>query len=277
MSIGYDALVAYKFEKDRRKHPNRFNNQFKNQIMYVKHGFTEFFKPSQPINDAVDISIENKNVPLPDNTRSLKLININSAMNGIFFWGSGKSTKNELQNCKPARLNDSIIEVMATRGVHDMAQYRVNIGHASRIAQTNDVIIHVKKPGVALQIDGEAWIVNSKCTLRIQMHDKLPTVIGYNNPRGVESWLQASLDDVNILKAKESFRQRLRYKFGQLNNNTNSSNSSTHHGYSSNESPNEDKEDTHTIDRATSPPSFVQMLKLSSVHKYVLFLGMYYK
>ena len=213
LSIGYDALTAYKFEQDRREHPERFNNQMKNQMMYVKHGFSEFFKPSDPITNCVELVINNKIVSYPENCRSLKLININSAMNGIFFWGNGKSRDFEYQQQHPPRLDDGKIEVMATRGVHDMLTYRVNITHAERISQCNDVLIRFKqipKHGIALQIDGEAWIIKQECSLRVQIHDKLPAVIGYNEPRGVQSWLQASLDDAHIVKAKNAFRNKMR-------------------------------------------------------------------
>jgi len=242
LSIGYDALVAYKFEQERRLHPERFTNQIKNQVMYVKHGFTEFFKPSEPITDDIDVFIDGERVTLPQQCRSLKLININSAMNGCFFWGQGKSRDFEYQQQHPPRLDDGKIEVMATRGVHDMLQYRVNLSHAQRISQTNDVVIrfkHIPSTGVAFQIDGEAWIIREKCTIQIQLHDKLPVVIGYNQPRGVQSWLQASLDDEHIVKAKESFRQRLRRKYkvdeqdessNTEENTTNTNNNSTTNG-----------------------------------------------
>lgn len=210
--MGYDALVALKFESERRAFPERFNNQLKNQMMYVKHGFTEFFKPSSPLNGNVTVHIAGEEVELPDNCRSLKLININSAMNGLFFWGSGKSRTDEYQGTKP-RMDDGKLELMGTRGVHDMIQYRVNVSHAHRIAQPNDVTISITKSAIALQIDGEAWIIQPGCSFRVQFHDKLPIVIGYNNPRGVESWLQASLNDAHIVRAKESFRKRLKLKY----------------------------------------------------------------
>jgi len=216
LSVGYDALVAYKFEQERKLHPERFNNQLKNQVMYVKHGFTEFFKPSEPITDDVDIWIDDECQQLPSQCRSLKLININSAMNGCFFWGNGKSREFEYQQRSPPRLDDSHIEVMATRGVHDMLQHRVNLTHAQRISQTKEVVIRfnrIPSQGIALQIDGEAWIIRHCMTLRVQLHDKLPVVIGYNAPRGVQSWLQASLDDQTIVKAKEAFRERLKQKY----------------------------------------------------------------
>jgi len=222
LSIGYDALVAWRWEQDRRAHPERYNNQIKNQVMYVRHGFSEFFKPSDPITEFVDLIIDDKIAALPDQCRSLKLISINSAMNGCFFWGSGKSRPDEYQQKTTPRLDDSQIEVMATRGVHDMFQHRINLTHAQRISQTNDLVIRFKKippQGLALQIDGEAWMITTKCELRVQIHDKIPVVIGYNAPRGVESWLQASLDDPKITKAKQSFRDALRAKYGNEEDN----------------------------------------------------------
>ena len=102
--MGYDAQVAWKFEQERRQYRERFDNQIKNQMMYVKHGFTEFFKPSEPINDNLRIRVNGKLTDLPESCRSLKLVNINSAMNGIFFWGTGKSRPDEIQEWTNPRL-----------------------------------------------------------------------------------------------------------------------------------------------------------------------------
>merc|ERR1712013_175620 len=201
---------------DRQQHPEKYNNQIKNQMMYVRHGFTEFFSPSPPINDHIEVIVDNQLIALPELCRSLKLVNINSAMNGCFFWGAGKSRDFECEEKTPPRLDDSQIEVMGTRGVHDMLQHRVNVSHAQRIAQTNDVVIRFKRvpsEGMALQIDGEAWLIRTECELRVQIHDKLPVVIGYAQPRGVEAWLTASLEDAKIVRAKTQFRERLRQKY----------------------------------------------------------------
>jgi len=145
-------------------------------------------------------------------------------MNGLFFWGNGKSRDFEYQQSVTPKLDDGKIEVMGTRGVHDMITYRANISHAQRINQCNDLIlkfVKIPKQGIALQIDGEAWIINKKCSLRVQIHDKLQTIIGYNQPRGVQEWLQASLEDDKIVKAKNEFRQKMKQKY-----NTNTSQSS---------------------------------------------------
>ncbi|ETO23696.1 diacylglycerol kinase [Reticulomyxa filosa] len=128
--------------------------------------------------------------------------------------GSGKSRKDELQEWTYPRLDDGKIEVMATGGVHDLLQQKANMSHAHRIAQSKDITIRIKQVPIAMQIDGEAWVVPKPCTLRVRLLGKLPTIIGYAQPRGVDSWLQASLDDEHINEAKKEFREMCRNKYG---------------------------------------------------------------
>ena len=97
-------MVAYTYEKERRKYRNRFSSQSKNGLMYFKHGITEFFIQSQPLNKKLKLYINNNEIKLIKNCRSLKLMNINSAIGGIFFWGTSKSNKNELQQWTKPKL-----------------------------------------------------------------------------------------------------------------------------------------------------------------------------
>merc|ERR1719270_2546844 len=91
LSIGYDAEVTYNLEQERRNHPERFKHQILNQTKYVKHSLKHVFKPSSPITNLINVYVDGKKAKLPRNCRSLKLVNINSAANGIFFWGNGAS------------------------------------------------------------------------------------------------------------------------------------------------------------------------------------------
>eukprot|EP01084_Bolivina_argentea_P039977 73864_1 len=214
LSIGYDAFITHKFEEERRRNPNKFKHQIKNQSVYIKHGLKELFKPSNPITDYIDVIIDNKLILLSDNCRSLKLININSAANGTFFWGKGKSKSNEFKQKYMPRLDDGIIEVMTTNGVKNMLKCKTSITHAERVSQTNNIIIKFKKIpdniGIALQIDGEAFIIKNKCSLSIQLYDKLTTVIGYNKPRGVQLRYNKSGKYKHIIKTKNIFRQTMK-------------------------------------------------------------------
>ena len=116
LSFGYDAMITYKFAEERKNNPEKFKSQLSNQTVYVRMGIKEILSPSPPVNDSILLEIDGKSTPIPKNTRSLKLVNINSAAAGIFFWGYKKSRKDELQKWKPPTLNDGLIEVMATRG-----------------------------------------------------------------------------------------------------------------------------------------------------------------
>jgi diacylglycerol kinase family enzyme len=216
LSIGYDAKVAYNWEEERRNNREKFNSQFKNQLMYVKHGATELFKPSTPINDDIEVIIDNEIILLPEFCRSFKLININSAMNGLFLWGHGKSSSTELQDWKYPSLNDGKIECMGTKGLRDMLMYKINLNHAHRIRQADKVIIRIKPKNnktIYLQTDGEAFPIKHELEIEVKLHDKLPVVIGYQNPRGVPQWLNACLDDINIYRTRMALRKRFRNKY----------------------------------------------------------------
>ena len=86
LSIGYDAQITYNFQRERNENPERFKSQLTNQSVYVRMGLQQLFSPSAPVNDSIHLEIDGKPTPIPKNTRSLKVVNINSAANGIFFW-----------------------------------------------------------------------------------------------------------------------------------------------------------------------------------------------
>ena len=116
LSLGYDAQIAYNWGKERDDKPNLYSNQYMNQFMYIVQGSKDFFVPDEPINNKLRIYINNNHVPLPLVTRSFKLININCAMDGVFFWGNDPSNEYELQEWNHPRLDDKKIEVCCTRG-----------------------------------------------------------------------------------------------------------------------------------------------------------------
>lgn len=168
----------------------------------------------------IQVWVDGKEVELPKGTRSVKLVNINSAINGIFLWGSGASYKSECQDWTPPRLDDGKLEVMSTGGVKNMIGYRLNYSHAHRIAQTRHVVWEIKRE-MEMQIDGEAWI-QKPCRIEFQLRDQIPVAIGKFGCRGVhedvlkihenpspefgdkrKSWVQ-SLDTLTSRKHVES-------------------------------------------------------------------------
>ena len=83
LSFGYDAMITYNFAMERKKHPERFKSQLSNQSVYIKMGIQELLQPSQPIDDCIELTCDGERIEIPKNTRSLKLVNINSAANGM--------------------------------------------------------------------------------------------------------------------------------------------------------------------------------------------------
>jgi len=213
LSIRYDALIAHRFEEARRRNPSRFTSQSMNQAVYAKEGVKHLFRPCTPITEYVEVRIGDRTVALPPNCRSLKAMNINSAANGVFFWGAEPSTRSEAeQQCVP-HLDDGILEVMATTGVGQLVKCRTTRAHAHRMAQTNRLTIRIKgipprSEGIALQIDGEAFIVKEKCTLRISLCDRLPTLVGFKQPRGVQARFMERAKDGE--KMRKSFKDLLK-------------------------------------------------------------------
>lgn len=185
-SIGYDARIAYDFEVERQKNPERFTSQQSNQMAYIYHGTSEFFSPCKPLtSEDVRIWVNGEEMHLPDNIRSLKLLNINSAANGVFFWGSTPSTSDE--PCKewtPPRLDDGKLEMVGSQGARALVGFRVNYGHAFRLAQTKHVVWQILRE-MEMQVDGEAWI-QKPCTIEFFLRDKIPTIVGKTGPRGVD-------------------------------------------------------------------------------------------
>ena len=211
LSIGYDGMISYKFNMERNNNPEKFTSQKSNEIRYVKLGIKEFIKPkpSDPITECVELTVDGKLLEIPNGTRSLKVVNLNSAANGVFFFGNRSSSQNDWQ--KP-KLNDGLIEVMATKGPKDLVLAKSNLSHAHRLGQSNDIRLKVIKTPIYLQIDGEGWKIEKKCTLHITLHDQLPTLIGYKFPRGVRQKYVHKYRARKIKKRRHRFREVFKLK-----------------------------------------------------------------
>lgn len=197
VSIGYDARIAYEFEVDRQNAEESFiakrkdadqlpppHSPAKNQMVYVYHGAKEFFSPMRPLTrEDVRVWVDGEEIELQPGTRSLKIMNINSAMNGLFCWGSSNSKKNELQNWSAPRLDDRKLELMSTSGLKNMLRFRLNYSHAHRIAQTRHIVWEILRE-MEIQIDGEAW-VQKPCRLEFFLRDQIPILVGKFGCRGL--------------------------------------------------------------------------------------------
>ena len=171
VSIGYDAMIvhAHKFNIKRNIKPKS------NESLDFELELNEIVRHSNdsPINDYVELTIDETATKLPAHVHSLRVENLDS-------WGHSSKDKS-----KKPMLNDGLVEVMATRGLKHLAFIENGLSHAHRLGQSNNIKIKITKTPFYLQIDGTAFKIDSnQCTLDIQLHDQLPTLIGYNFPRG---------------------------------------------------------------------------------------------
>ena len=164
LSFGFDAKICHQFHVA-RNHKKKQYSILESQLSYIKYGFKELFKPSDYINDCIEIFVDFKKIILPE-TRCLQILNINSMAKGIDFFGrSGSNSKDLLQNYKNPKFNDGILEVVATKSLNHMNKIRLNIGHSIRVVQGSDIFINIKKP-IYMEVDGEAWLQEKSVYVR---------------------------------------------------------------------------------------------------------------
>merc|ERR1719193_979182 len=178
-SFGYDAGIALEWEISRQKKPERFTSQAINNLHYVVYGFQEYFSPSiENISEFIRVEIDNNPIELPAQTKSVKIININSAASGVDFWGTGPSGIQQ-------RPDDGLLEVCATTGVSHLLAIHCGVGSASRCGQGRVIKIVVLKQ-IPIQVDGEPW-TQPPCEVVISMDHRVPFLLGPDskakNPR----------------------------------------------------------------------------------------------
>jgi len=172
-SFGYDAGIALAWESSRQKKPERFTSQATNNWYYVAYGFQEYFSPSiKNISEFIKVEIDDIPVELPPKTKSLKIININSAASGVNFWGTGPS-------CFQQRPDDGLLEVCATTGVSHLLAIHCGVGRASRCGQGRVIKVVVLKP-IPIQVDGEPW-TQPPCEVVISLDKHVPFLPGPEN------------------------------------------------------------------------------------------------
>jgi len=197
ISFGYDAKITHNYQADRNSNPERFNSQLFNKLMYIKHGFSEFFIPSNTINNKVKLYCENEETYIPSNCRSLKLLNINSAASGVFFWGNKKDNR----YTNPA-LNDNKLEIVSSFGVHNLVGMNMGLTEIQRINQSSETIIDIEK-GVFIQIDGEGFKMPA-CRIRVSIYKQIPVVVGYKKSLGIPDM---KLTDTIITRAIREYKK----------------------------------------------------------------------
>eukprot|EP00039_Didymoeca_costata_P019611 m.338250 g.338250 ORF g.338250 m.338250 type:complete len:1050 (+) comp18353_c0_seq1:343-3492(+) len=161
--IGLDAKVAMDFGVFRQNHPEKCRGRMKNQMWYTVMSTREMMNQTcKNLQSRLVLECDGEIVQLPK-LQGIIFLNIGSYAAGGNFWGSKVQKK-----FRPPSFDDGIIEVMALRGLSQMAAVKSLPGiAATRLAQARQVRITML-PGddIPIQVDGEAWM-QRPCTLTV--------------------------------------------------------------------------------------------------------------
>lgn len=196
LSFGYDAKITYNYQNDRNKDPEKFNSQIYNKLMYIKYGIRELFNCSSYI--SVKLDCDNEITPIPSNCRSLKLLNINSAAAGVFFWGD-----NEEESYNSPKINDNKLEIVSSYGLYNLIGMNIGISSIERLSQSSEIIIDIKK-GEFMQVDGEGFEM-PKCKIKINRLKQIPIIVGYKESLGTENNIKES--NIKVQKAVSHYKK----------------------------------------------------------------------
>jgi len=119
MSIGMDALSALQVHNLRENSPKLFFSRAVNKIWYAIFGMEEFIKSSYSnLPQQVTIEADGVEVPIPDDSQGLIILNIDSYLGGVPIWSRGVPAYNtnsrRLQRRRYSESDFSVYESAAT-------------------------------------------------------------------------------------------------------------------------------------------------------------------
>jgi len=180
--IGYEAKIQQRFQKARDNNPSRWSTPTRNWWKYAQLSAKYMFCNNRILTNELKIYADGKRVKLPKKTKSVVINNINSMAQGCFYWGSGKSRKDELQEWTAPGMGDGKLMLMASCGMKNNVKLGMG-GHYHRLAQANTITIKLKK-GQPISWDGEAWI-EEPLTLTFSHKGRVTCPVGPKSPRGL--------------------------------------------------------------------------------------------
>eukprot|EP00743_Colponemidia_sp_Colp-15_P006084 GILK01006541.1.p1 GENE.GILK01006541.1~~GILK01006541.1.p1 ORF type:complete len:683 (+),score=94.87 GILK01006541.1:133-2049(+) len=177
LSFGIDAKIAAKFHHLRETHPGLCRGRMTNQLWYGYFGLTDggiCCGTNPPVRRTIEsIQIMDANgqwVPMavPENIRSLCMINLGSYAGGRDPWGPKLKNTETFQ--RQSR-DDGLIEVFGVRSGWHASFIIARLARAVRLAQTRGIRFKITA-GLYYQVDGEPWYANDT-TLEITHHKKV--------------------------------------------------------------------------------------------------------
>ena len=155
LGIGVDAKVALEFHEMRESHPQWFQSQFGNKLVYTGVGALDIVSGGQ-LNLATKVSIEcdGEDVPLPLGAEGILIVNIASYMGGVDLWasGGGPGAVHGVQS-----MSDGKLEIVAVGGSWHLGRLTVGLSRAVRLRQGRRIIVRTSE-SLPMQVDGEPFV-----------------------------------------------------------------------------------------------------------------------
>ena len=198
--IGADAQAALDFHSLRENKPELFFSRLTNKIWYAVLGAEDIFKAScDDIPERVTLIADGVEVPVPDDSQGLVLLNIDSYAGGIKLWATGSSgnpestegyigkTKNNRKRLSSidskdgedvtledligraeddSSCQDGMIDIISIRGCLHLGQINIGLSQAQRICQCKEIEIKTSRK-YPCQLDGEPW-GQAPCVFKIR-------------------------------------------------------------------------------------------------------------
>eukprot|EP01064_Diplonema_japonicum_P010517 TRINITY_DN17769_c0_g1_i1.p1 TRINITY_DN17769_c0_g1~~TRINITY_DN17769_c0_g1_i1.p1 ORF type:complete len:385 (+),score=104.14 TRINITY_DN17769_c0_g1_i1:67-1221(+) len=171
LSIGFDATIAYKFDKFRRENPGLCKTRTGNKVWYTKFGCAALCG-SPAVKNKIKITVDGKEVDQAriKELKNIILANIDSFAAGMRVWKPSKS-----KEYTPQKFNDSKLEVCGYFGSFHMGLAQGGLRSSKKVGQGGKIEIAVSAEtdldSMRLQIDGEPVpLPSGGCTIVVEPH-----------------------------------------------------------------------------------------------------------
>jgi len=171
LGVGVDAKVALEFHGIRESHPQWFQSQIGNKIVYTGMGALDVVGV---IGDQLDLSskvvllCDEEEVALPKGSQGVLIVNIGSYMGGINIW---EQSDGDIEKRKQS-MDDGKLEVLAVYGSFHLGKLTVGLSRATRLAQASRIELTTKER-LPMQIDGEPFRQDA-CKIDITWSSRTP-------------------------------------------------------------------------------------------------------
>lgn len=182
-SMGYDADIVWRYQKDRKKNPEKYNTPWKNNYGHVESAIVRMFQPARPLKKNLEIICDGEEHELWHEDSSIAITNIPSIAKGVNYWGNPdqEALDPDHSSLTCSKVGDGKLEVMAVKGLVDIILIRTGvISSMRRLAQSTEIDIQLKSGRMPkVQIDGEAYDFGRKAKkLQIRHLTTLFALIG---------------------------------------------------------------------------------------------------